>query len=99
MSSHEISKHDLELAIMKERWAEMKSDKEKSNRQLYWAGGIVFTIMMSVAGFLIQTNADVQVLQEKVMEQKDEINKLNIYIQDVDANLRYELDDIENKIE
>ena len=87
-----VSKHDLEIAIIKEKLAEIKDDKEKASKTFLWAGGIIFTIIMSVAGFGIQSNATIQVLQEKVKEQKDEINKLNIYIQDVHGSLLDELD-------
>lgn len=93
--SQQVAGLDKDLSLIAERIKEMKEDREKSSKNFMWIGGMVFTIIMAVAGSAIQQNATVQVLQEKVMEQKDEINKLNTYIQDVDANLRYELSEIE----
>ena len=66
----------------------MKEDKEKQLKVQMWAAGIMFSIIMYVAAGAISQKSTVDVLQEKVKEQKTEIGKNTTYIQDVDEALR-----------
>ena len=92
--SKEVAEVKMGLVLANERIKEMKEDKDKGAVLMRWIGGMVFAIVMAVAGSAISQTSTVKVLQEKVKEQKDEINKLNIYIQDVEANLEYKISEL-----
>ncbi len=92
--SKEVAEVKMGLVLANERIKEMKEDKDKGAVLIRWVGGMAFAIVMTVAGSAIGQSSTVKVLQEKVKEQKDEINKLNIYIQDVEASLEYKISEL-----
>ncbi len=94
-ASQKVSEVNMRVVLLEERIKELKEDKEKNSVLMRWIGGMAFTIIMVVAGSAINQKSTVQVLQEKVMEQKTEIGKLSEYINGVDNDLQYQIDQIE----
>ena len=82
-----------DIAVIKEKLKESKEDKDKATAWTMRLAGIFATVVLSVAASAINSYSTINVLEEKVMEQKNEINKLNIYIQDVEDNLEYRLNE------
>ncbi len=92
--SQDVARLKVEIALLKE-WkrdqksdddrmrADRKAEEDKKSRFIMWAGGLMFSIIMAVGASAIQQNATVQVLQEKVSEQKNEISKTEQYISNV----------------
>ena len=68
---------------------EMKEEKEKSSGQFRWIMGMAFAVIMAVAGAAIDQNATVKVLEEKVAEQKNEINAVRKYAESVEQWAEY----------
>ncbi len=89
--SKEVAEVKMGLVLANERIKEMKEDKDKGAVLIRWVGGMAFAIVMTVAGSAIGQSSTVKVLQEKVKEQKKEIEKLTIYIGDVHAGLQEQL--------
>ncbi len=92
-------KSKLEIALLNERIKEIKEDKEKNSVLMRWIAGGAFVIIMAVGGSAIQQTSAVEVIKEKVKEQKAEIEKLADYINGVDNDLQYQIDELDNKIE
>ena len=90
--TRQVAEHEIQLALVKERINEMKEDKDKTSAWNMRLVGILATIIMVTLGSAFTSYSTINVLKEKVSEQKDEINKLNVYIQDVEANLEFNLD-------
>ena len=84
-------KNATDIAVIKEKLIESKDDKEKATAWTMRLVGIFAAIIMTVAGSAINSYSTINVLQEKVKEQKAEIEKLNTYIGDIESNLRYEI--------
>ncbi len=78
--SKEVAEVKMGLILANERIKEMKEDKEKGSKTFMWVGGMVFTIVMAVAGSAISQTSTVKVLEEKVAEQKKEIEKISGYV-------------------
>ncbi len=89
----------MQIALLNEKFKEMKEDRVKSSKTFMWIGGMVFVIIMAVGGSAIQQTSAVEVIKEKVKEQKAEIEKLADYINGVDNDLQYQIDELDNKIE
>ncbi len=78
--SKKVAEVEMGLVLANERIKEMKEDKDKGAVLLRWIGGMVFAIVMAVAGSAISQTSTVKVLQEKVAEQKKEIEKISGYV-------------------
>lgn len=94
----ELAETKMEVVLLKERITEMKSDKESGAVQQRWLLGMAFVIVMGVAGSAISQSSLVKVLQEKVKEQKSEIEKLTNYVNDVQFNLQNQIDAIDDDL-
>ena len=95
-NNEQCIKNSTDIAVIKEKLAEFKEDKEKATAWSMRMVGILSTVVLTVAASAINSYSTINVLEEKVKEQKEEINKLNIYIQDVESSLEYKFDDHEH---
>ena len=90
-NNEQCIKNSTDIAVLKEKFIEARSDRDKATAWTMRLAGIFAGIVMAVAGSAINSYSTINVLNEKVKEQKEEINKLNIYIQDVESSLEYKL--------
>ena len=85
-----------DIAVLKEKFIEARSDRDKATAWTMRLAGIFAGIVMAVAGSAINSYSTINVLEEKVKEQKAEIEKLNTYIQSAVDNLDYKLNQHEH---
>ena len=95
-NNEQCIKNSTDIAVLKEKFIEARSDRDKATAWTMRLAGIFAGIVMAVAGSAINSYSTINVLNEKVKEQKAEINKLNIYIQDVESSLEYKLNQHEH---
>ena len=89
-------KNATDIAVIKEKLIEAKDDKDKATAWTMRLAGIFATVVLTVAASAINSYSTINVLEEKVMEQKTEINRLNTYIQDVESSLEYKFNEHEH---
>ena len=90
-------KNATDIAVLKEKFIEAKEDKDKATAWTMRLAGIFASVVLVVAGSAINSYSTINVLEEKVREQKNEIGKLSTYISDIENNLRYEINLIKDE--
>ena len=89
-------KNATDIAVIKEKLIEARADKDKATAWTMRLAGIFAGIVLSVAASAINSYSTINVLEEKVKEQKAEIGKLSNYISDIEDNLSFKLDSHEH---
>lgn len=84
---------EKEVLLLKEKIKEFKEDKEKAESKNGKYMNWIFALLMAVAGSGINSFSTINVLKEKVQEQKKEIEKLSVYISDQTGWIEQKIDD------
>ena len=94
--AQEISALDKDVTLIHQRLEEMKEDKEKATAWAMRLVGIFATLTLAVAGSAINSFSTINVLKEKVAEQKQEIQSVRKYSEELEDWADYTFERKEN---